>query len=124
VGRASAARISAIAQMKQAPLIVIFFLLFGQVACWKKKTADSNTGNSSSGSLTTEGDRSQARSYLDQGQELYRADQDEKAAEAFQQAIKSDPELAEAYFRLGLAYDALGREKEAEDTYKKAIEKY
>ncbi len=43
----------------------------------------------------TEGDRTQARVYLDQGKEFYRTDQDEKAVEAFQQAIKLDPNLAE-----------------------------
>lgn len=110
--------------MKPAALIVIFFLLFGQAACRRKKTVDPNTSASAGASNTSEGDRSRARNYLDQGKEFYRADQDEKAVETFQQAVKSDPELAEAHFRLGLAYDALGQEKEAETAYKKAIEKY
>jgi tetratricopeptide (TPR) repeat protein len=105
-------------------LIVIFSALVGQVACSRKKTIDANTSASAETANTTEGDRSQARVYLDQGKKLYRTDQDEKAAEAFKQAIKLDPELAEAHFRLGLAYDAVGKEKEAEDEYKKAIEKY
>jgi tetratricopeptide (TPR) repeat protein len=105
-------------------VIVIFSVLFGQVACSRKKTIDANTSASAETANTTEGDRSQARVYLDQGKELYRTDQDEKAAEAFKQAIKLDPQLAEAHFRLGLAYDAVGKEKEAEDEYKKAIEKY
>ncbi|MDQ2974034.1 MAG: tetratricopeptide repeat protein [Acidobacteriota bacterium] len=105
-------------------VIVIFSVLFGQVACSRKKTIDANSSASAETAKTTEGDRSQARVYLDQGKEFYRTDQDEKAAEAFKQAIKLDPELAEAHFRLGLAYDAVGKEKEAEDEYKKAIEKY
>jgi tetratricopeptide (TPR) repeat protein len=105
-------------------LIVILSALFGQVACSKKKAIDANTSASADTASTTEGERSQARDYLDQGKEFYRTDQDEKAAEAFKQAIKLDPELAEAHFRLGLAYDAVGKEKEAEDAYKKAIEKY
>jgi tetratricopeptide (TPR) repeat protein len=105
-------------------LIVIFSAPFGQVACSRKKAIDANTSASAETAKTTEGDRSQARVYLDQGKELYRTDQDEKAAEAFKQAIKLDPELAESHFRLGLAYDAVGNEKEAEDEYKKAIEKY
>ncbi|MFN2494125.1 MAG: tetratricopeptide repeat protein [Pyrinomonadaceae bacterium] len=110
--------------MKQALLIVTLFLLIGQIACWRQKLVDTNTDASAGISVTTEGDRSRARIYLDQGKELYRGDEDEKAVEAFQQAIKADPDLAEAHFRLGLAYDALGQEKEAEDAYKKAIEKY
>jgi len=109
--------------MKPALIIVIFSLLFGQAGCSKKKPID--TTNVSAGVTNpTEGDRSQARVYLDQGKELYRTDQDEKAVETFQQAIKLDPELAEAHFRLGLALDAIGKEQEAEEAYKKATEKY
>src|SRR6266550_4922590 len=110
--------------MKLALLIVILFLLIGQAGCRRNKTADANANGSSGISSSAEGDRAQARVLLVQGKEFYRTDQDEKAAEAFEQAIKLDPDLAEAHFRLGLAYDALGKEHEAEDTYKKAIEKY
>jgi tetratricopeptide (TPR) repeat protein len=109
--------------MKPALIIVICLLLFGQAACSKKKPL--NTANVSAGVTNpTEGDRSRARVYLDQGKELYRTDQDEKAVEAFQQAIKLDPDLPEAHFRLGLALTAIGKEQEAEDAYKKSIEKH
>lgn len=110
--------------MKLAPLIVIFSLLFGQAACSRKNSADPNTNASGAGTTSSEGDRSQARALLDQGKELYRDDQDEKALEVFQQAVKLDPDLAEGYFRVGLTFDALGQKQEAEDAYKKAIEKY
>jgi tetratricopeptide (TPR) repeat protein len=109
--------------MKQTLLIVIFSLLFGQAACSRKKPVDANAASTGT-AHTSEGDRSQARALLDQGKEFYRTDQDEKAVETLQQAVKLDPELAEAHFRLGLAYDAVGKEQEAEDAYKKAIEKY
>lgn len=104
-------------------IIVIFSLLVGQAACSRKKSVD--TTNVSAGVINpTEGDRSRARIYLDQGKEFYHDDADEKAVEAFQEALKLDPDLAEAYFRLGLAFDAVGKEQEAEDAYKKSIEKY
>lgn len=110
-------------RMKLALIIVIFSVLVGQAACSKKKPVDTN--NVAAGVTNpTEGDRSRARIYLDQGKELYHNDEDEKAAEAFQQAIKLDPELGEAHFRLGLALAAVGKEQEAEEAYKKAIEKY
>lgn len=112
-----------VTKMKPALIIVIFSLLLGQAACSKKKPVDA-TNVSAGVTNTTEGDRSQARIYLDLGKELYRTDQDEKAVEAFQQALKLDPDLAEAHFRLGLAFDAIGKEQEAEEAYKKAIEKY
>jgi len=105
-------------------LIVIFLLVPGQGACSRKKAVDANTNATAEGGLTNAGDRSQAQVFLDQGRELYLADQDEKAVTAFQEAIKIDPEFAEAHFRLGLAYDAVGKENEAEESYKKAVEKY
>lgn len=107
-----------------AAIIVGIALLASQTGCSKKKPVEANTSASVEGMNTTDENRSQARVLLDQGREYYRTDQDEKAAQAFEAAVKLDPALAEAYFRLGLAYDALGREHEAEDAYKKATEKY
>jgi tetratricopeptide (TPR) repeat protein len=109
--------------MKLTLAIVVLTLLVGQAACSRKKAVD--TPNISAGVTNpTEGDRSQARVYVEQGKQLYHDDADEKAVEAFQQALKLDPDLAEAHFRLGLAFDAVGKEQEAEDAYKKSIEKY
>lgn len=70
------------------------------------------------------GDRSRARALLDQGKQLYRNDQDEEAVWAFREAVKIDPDLAEAHFRLGLGYESLGKTEEAESEYKKAVEAY
>ena len=71
-----------------------------------------------------EGDRSRAREQLEKGKQLYRDDQDEQAVQAFQEALKLDPDLAEAHFRLGLGYEALGKREESEAEYKKAVETY
>jgi tetratricopeptide (TPR) repeat protein len=109
--------------MKLALVIVILSLLFGQAGC-RRKTTGANANGLTDVSSTAEGDRAQARMLLEQGKEFYRTDQDDKAADAFEQAIKLDPNLAEAHFRLGLAYESLGKADEAEETYKKAIEKY
>ena len=106
--------------------IVILCLLLGQASCARKNSKQANTNNSSSAdkSLGAAVDPARARAFLEQGKELYKKDEDEKAAEAFQKAISFDPSLAEAHFRLGLAYDALAQKHEAEDAYKKAIESY
>ena len=69
-------------------------------------------------------DRSQAKVLLEQGKQLYRDDEDAKAVEAFQQAVKIDPDLAEAHFRLALGYETLGKQEEAEAEYKKAVDAY
>lgn len=114
--------------MKTPPkiaLIVILVLVVGQAACKRQQPVAANANSSAPGNHTAEKDQSQARALVEEGKELYRTDQDEKAVELFQEAIKLDPELAEAYFRLGLAYTAVGgKDQEAEDAYKKATEKY
>lgn len=106
------------------PLIVILSLAIGQGGCSRKKSEAGNASATVDGGHMTEQNQTQARALVEEGKELYRTDQDEKAVESFQQALKLDPELAEAHFRLGLALDAVGKEQEAEDSYKKAIEKY
>jgi len=70
------------------------------------------------------GDRTRARAELDKGKELYRNDQDAEAVQAFTEAVRLDPDLAEAHFRLGLGYESLGKREEAEAQYKKAVEAY
>jgi tetratricopeptide (TPR) repeat protein len=105
-------------------IIAVVSLAIGQGACARKKPINVNADAVAQGGHTGEENRTQARALLDEGKELYRTDQDEKAVETFAQAIKLDPELAEAHFRLGLAYDAVGKEQEAEGAYKKAIEVY
>ncbi len=105
-------------------LIVIYFLAIGQGACARKKPLNANTNTAVEGSHTAEENRTQARADLEEGKQLYLNDQDEKAVEILQKAVNLDPDLAEASFRLGLAYVAVGKEQEAEDAYKKAVEKY
>jgi tetratricopeptide (TPR) repeat protein len=92
-----------------------------------KRSGQQSTNNSAGSAAVSnglEGDRGHARELLSKGRELYRDDQDEQAVQAFQQAVKLDPELAEAHFRLGLGYEALGKRDEAEAEYKKAVENY
>ena len=91
-----------------------------------KRGAQTGTAGTSSsdGTAVKPSAPGEARALLEKGKQLYREDQDSAAAEAFQQAIALDPDLAEAHFRLGLAYDTLDKAEEAEAEYKKAIEGY
>jgi tetratricopeptide (TPR) repeat protein len=66
----------------------------------------------------------QAQALVEKGKDLYQNDQDEEAVDAFQQAIKLKPDLAEGHFRLGLAYNALERKPEADEALKKSISLY
>jgi Flp pilus assembly protein TadD len=92
------------------------------------KRSGQQSANNSTGPAAVSNDlaanRGQARELLEKGKELYRNDQDLEAVEAFQAAIKLDPDLAEAHFRLGLGYEALGKQEQAEAEYKKAVESF
>jgi len=110
--------------MRYIVLVVVIFMFFGQSACRRKQTNQAEAEAAARAAKTIEDERSEARVYLEKGLKFYRNDEDTQAAEAFQQALKLDPELAEAHFRLGLTYDALGQEQEAEAAYKKAVETY
>ena len=92
------------------------------------KRSGQQSANNSTGPAAVSNDlaanRGQARELLEKGKELYRNDQDVEAVEAFQAAIKLDPDLAEAHFRLGLGYEALRKSEEAEAEYKKAVASY
>src|SRR5262245_14334921 len=92
-----------------------------------KRSGQQSTNNSAGPvavSIGLSADRGHALELLKKGKELYRNDQDEEAVQAFQEAVKLDPDLAEAHFRLGLGYEALGKHEEAESQYKKAVETY
>jgi len=110
--------------MRYIVLLVVIFIFFGQAACSRKQTSQAEAEAAARVAKTVEGERSEARACLEKGRQFYRNDEDTQAAEAFQQALKLDPELAEAHFRLGLTYDALGQEQEAEAAYNKAVEAY
>jgi tetratricopeptide (TPR) repeat protein len=108
---------------KRLLTIAVCFGLLCLCSCWRRSTTE--TANSDASANGTAGQNlDEAKSYLEQGKAFYRKDNDEKALEAFKQALNINPELAEAHFRIGLTYDALGKEQEAEDSYKKAIATY
>jgi tetratricopeptide (TPR) repeat protein len=91
------------------------------------RSGQQSTHNSAGSAEVSNGltaDRSQARTLLEKGKELYLDDQDTEAVAAFEQAVKLDPDLAEAYFRLALGYEALDKREDAESQYKKAVEAY
>ena len=92
-----------------------------------KRSGQQSTNNSAGTAEVSNGlsgDRTQAKALLDKGKQLYRDDQDTDAVVAFEQAVKMDPDLAEAHFRLGLGYEALQKREQAEAQYKKAVEAY
>ena len=92
-----------------------------------KRSGQQSTNNSAGTpevSNNLAGDRTRARSLLDKGKELYRNDQDAEAVLAFMEAVRLDPDLAEAHFRLALGFESVGKQEEAQGEYKKAVENY
>src|SRR5678815_3990828 len=105
--------------MRSILLICAVWLMILSLGC--KRSGQQSTNNSSGTPEVSNGlagDRTKARTLLDQGKEFYRNDQDAEAVQAFTEAVKLDPELAEAHFRLALGYESLGKEEEAEGQYK------
>jgi len=66
----------------------------------------------------------EARKLFERARELARKDEDAKATEVYLQALKLDPEFAEAHLKLAMSYEVLGKKDEAEAEYKKAAEAY
>ena len=109
--------------MRNVVLFIAVCLCVCAISCARRNANEATDADGlAQGTTTQSGDA--ARTFLEQGKTLYRKDQDEQALEAFQQALNLNPELAEAHFRMGLTYDALGKEQEAEASYKKAVESY
>jgi len=101
--------------------------LFSSAGCRRNRTSNSNSPTSTVSSASDpEEAKRQAKSLLDKGKVLADPDhnQDEQAVQAFQEAIRFQPDFAEAHLRLGMAYGALDKKTEAEESYKKAIELY
>jgi Flp pilus assembly protein TadD len=111
--------------MRSILIICAIWLVVFTVGC--KRSGQLSTNNSAGSahvSNVLEGDQARAKEQLQKGKELYRNDQDSEAVLAFQEAVRLDPGLAEAHFRLGLGYESLGKREQAEAEYKKAVEAY
>jgi tetratricopeptide (TPR) repeat protein len=67
---------------------------------------------------------SDARAYFDRGLEDYRANRDAAAVEAFREAVRLDPDFAEAHYRLGLALAATGQDEESDLALGEAVKVY
>lgn len=108
--------------------LLVSALLVG-AACSKKQSGQgSNTGAPSDGSAQQQhqgepvsGD---AREAFERGMTAYRDDRDEEAVGELKRAAELDPDFAEAHYRLGNAYLALGNKDEAEKSFRDAVKAY
>src|SRR5687768_18514489 len=101
------------------------WLLVFAVGCRRSGQQSTNdSAGTASVSNNLAGERTRAREQLEKGKEFYRNDQDAEAVLAFLEAVRLDPDLAEAHFRLALGFESLGKSEEAESEYKKAVAAY
>jgi Flp pilus assembly protein TadD len=110
--------------MRSILLICAVWLLIFSLGCRRSGQQSTNDSAGTGAVSNNLGDRTRAREQLEKGKELYRNDNDVEAVLAFQEAVRLDPDLAQAHFRLGLGYASLGKREEAESEYKKAIAAY
>ena len=103
-------------------LIAGLLLVFSAGACRKRAQNNNGKGNSLTAAGNPEEAKRNAQALVDQAKELYKNDEDERATQVLEQAIKLDPNNAEAHLRLGMSYASLDRKPESDDEYKKAIE--
>src|ERR1044072_3763298 len=111
--------------MRSILLICAVWLVVFAIGC--KRSGQQSTNNSAGSPPVSNGlaeNRNRARELLEQGKQLYRDDKDDEAVAAFIEALRLDPDLPEARFRLALGYESLGKREEAEAEYKKAVEAY
>ena len=86
-------------------LSVLIVITCSAAGCWRN-AANSNTENANVAENPFE-NITDAKAALAEGDRLFDENQTEMAVEAFKQAVKLDPDLAEAWFKLGVAYGLL-----------------
>jgi tetratricopeptide (TPR) repeat protein len=96
--------------------------------CSKKPAGANNAPNGGAASgRQTGGDAPQpsdAREAFERGMEAYRDDRDQEAVDNFKRAVELDPDFAEGFYRLGLAYNATKQTDEAEKAFRDAVKAY
>lgn len=91
---------------------IFWLILFAQIGCsGDAQIVDSNQ-NVDSGN-TAEPEFNSATEALAEGNQLFDAGETVKAIEALSQAVRLDPDLAEAYFKLGIAYALIEAQDDA-----------
>jgi tetratricopeptide (TPR) repeat protein len=110
-------------------LVALFVFVLTQAAC-SRKQADQNTNASpppdgvvqpGQPALPSGGD---ARALFERGLDAYKHNRDEEAVEDFKQAVELDPNFAEGFYRLGLAYNVTKQKEEADKAFEQAVKAY
>lgn len=90
--------------MRKALIILIVFIIACGAGCWSRKNNNANANQTAETSETPLPEFTDANEALTVGTRLFDDGKTEMAIAAFQQAVKLNPDLAEAYFKMGIAY--------------------
>src|SRR5688572_27664596 len=87
--------------MRRSCLVLFLFLALTGAGCWRSASGDADANANVGEALPAYADADQALAggtkFLDEGEI-------DKAIDALDQAVKLNPDLAEAWFKLGIAY--------------------
>jgi tetratricopeptide (TPR) repeat protein len=98
--------------LSRSILVLLVSLSAAAVGCgWGSTGGDSNT-NANAPDPNARVEYSDAETALAEGNRFFDENQTEKAIDAYAQAVKMNPDLAEAYFKLGVAYLVIEGEQE------------
>lgn len=112
-------------------------LIFLQLGCGGGGSENTNQTNSNSGSSTSTAantnstvpaqatplpEFTDADTAFAEGNKLFDANKTELAIEAYNQAVKLNPDLAEAWFKLGMAYSEIEKQNEIDSLNQEVVE--
>ena len=87
--------------MRRSCLVLCLLLALTSAACWRSSSGDANANANVGDGVASYGDADQA---LAEGTKFLDEGEIDKAIDALDQAVKVNPDLAEAWFKLGIAF--------------------
>jgi tetratricopeptide (TPR) repeat protein len=108
--------------MRNYFLIILFVCLLALLSACGNSPADANANTNANSQTVPQ--YPDAKTAFDEGSKFFETGKEALAIEALKQAVAFDPDLAEAHFKLGMAYSLLDKNKEAEKSFTDAVEAY
>jgi tetratricopeptide (TPR) repeat protein len=96
--------------MRRSFLLLIFSICALSLACWRSSIDTPANGNANSAAPFA--DITDANQAMELGNQLFENNETEKAIDAYLRATEIDPELADAWFKLGIAYGLIEKQQE------------
>lgn len=91
-------------------LLSIFVISLALVSCGGNSAVNGNGANANGVQLRSFADITDPAAALAEGNKLLDENDTENAIEAYKRAVELDPDLGEAYFKMGVAYSLLEAE--------------